>query len=175
MYPVLYNAKYGGFGLSDKAIALYKSSDIIDNDLLEYIEDGHFPRNHLPLIQLLFDKLGLEASSGKNAALKLAFVPTGFDFQIPEYDGKEYVVDEFPTHLIVDDLLGLIKNGDQHEHRSLLTSVILEDDVRFQDSMALENWSKKYATEAKKNFMANPGPFAEMLKAFPLNQKLPQR
>lgn len=81
---VVYNACFGGFVLSDKAMTRLKElgSDI-DNKYLCW----SFPR-HNPLLVQVVEELGAEASAW---ASKLCIKEVSGPYRIEEYDGAETV------------------------------------------------------------------------------------
>ena len=81
---VVYNACYGGFGLSDEAIARLKElgSTINDTDL-----PWEFPRHDLLLVQVV-EELGGKANA---RASKLRIAEVCGPYRIEEYDGLEAV------------------------------------------------------------------------------------
>lgn len=92
MREVVYNAKYGGFGLSDEAIQhmedagyVFDEEDVCLNEL----------ERHNPFLVAAVKELG-ERASGQCANLKIAQV-SGL-YRIESYDGWESVVE--PHHLV---------------------------------------------------------------------------
>lgn len=84
---VAYNACYGGFCLSPKAISALKNMGInYDND---WFYNNKIDRHDPSLIKVIED-LGVEAS-GPNAYLKIAIID-GDQYKIEDYDGFESVL-----------------------------------------------------------------------------------
>ena len=83
---VVYNACYGGFGLSDEALALYKTKVSVSGDFY----DWDIQRNDKALIEVV-EELG-EGANGFLAKLRIEEIPDGSEFEIDEYDGLESVV-----------------------------------------------------------------------------------
>lgn len=81
---VVYNACYGGFSLSDEAVARLQElgSTINDTDLL-----WEFPRHDLLLVQAV-EELGDKANTW---ASKLRIKEVSGPYRIQEYDGYETV------------------------------------------------------------------------------------
>lgn len=85
MTKIVFNACYGGFGLSEAAILRYaeitgaKGISVYDID-----------RTDPALVQVV-EELG-EAANGRSAALRIAELPAGTLYRIDEYDGSETVM-----------------------------------------------------------------------------------
>ena len=81
---VVINRCYGGFGLSDKALDMYKQlSNKYD------IYDFKLDRTDPVLVQIV-ETLGKEAD-GRFAKLRVVEVPDDVSWEITEYDGLESV------------------------------------------------------------------------------------
>lgn len=89
MIKVLYNACYGGFGLSEAARILYKQKAGLAEDAPLY--DWYLERTDPILIETV-EALGLELSSSRYSRLAIAEVPSGVKYRIDEYDGNESVM-----------------------------------------------------------------------------------
>lgn len=86
MTKVVINRRFGGFGLSDRAMEeLCRLGDTSDDD--------SFVNRRSPLLVQVVENLGSEAASGKYAKLKVVQIPTKLVpfFYISEYDGMERV------------------------------------------------------------------------------------
>lgn len=92
MKKIVINADYGGFSLSDKAEKEYKKLKGItdpdwywwdierdDPDLIAMIEEGQIEVN------------------GTYAELKVVEIPDDVDWEIYEYDGKEWIAEKHRT------------------------------------------------------------------------------
>ena len=103
MTKIVYNACYGGFGLSDKAIQRYsdlaglglihKREKLIEHWELpdgEYWDDSDLSRTDPILVQVV-EELGKEAD-GPSAVLAIDELPSGTLYHIHEYDGLETVM-----------------------------------------------------------------------------------
>jgi hypothetical protein len=89
---VVINDCYGGFGLSDRAIAEYKKlAGITDPDFY----DRDIPRDDPYLIKVV-QQLGM-AANGRHANLKIVEIPGDVDWEIGEYDGAEWVAEKHRT------------------------------------------------------------------------------
>ncbi len=86
MFEVVYNACYGGFSLSDKALAWLKENgmDLEDNC---YPLENELPRHH-PLLVKCVKELGNEAG---NQLSYLVIAEVSGKYRIREYDGFESV------------------------------------------------------------------------------------
>lgn len=103
MTKVVYNACYGGFGLSHDAILRYATLvnlPIVYNQGVytcngEYFSKRDIPRTDPHLIQVI-EEMGRDVSSSF-AELTIRELPTGTKYCIIEDDGKETVktIDEF--------------------------------------------------------------------------------
>lgn len=86
MTKVVYNACYGGFSLSEGAIARYK-------EIKGSVPDNFYPRDierDDPALVQVVEELGSKAN-GHCAALQIEDVPKGTEWRIDEYDGNESV------------------------------------------------------------------------------------
>ena len=84
MTKIVYNACYGGFGLSGYGFARYKEL----GGTCDY--DRDIPRTD-PLLVQVVDELGEEADSGFSKLCMIA-LPAGTKYRIEEYDGFETVM-----------------------------------------------------------------------------------
>ena len=89
---VVINTDFGGFGLSDEALALYaeKKGKPVDE-----VYDFDIPRDDLVLVWVV-EHLGLKAN-GDYAELKVVEIPEGVDWFISNYDGIEHVAERHRT------------------------------------------------------------------------------
>ncbi len=83
---IVINRCHGGFSLSDKALALYNklsgNKDTYDRDIER--DDPHLVK--------VVETLGKEAN-GRYAALTIVDIPDDVEWQIEEYDGREWVAE----------------------------------------------------------------------------------
>jgi len=89
MTKIVFNACFGGYGLSEAAIMRYakiKGINIAIGGFSVYEIDRADPA----LVQVV-EELG-EAANGRSAALRIAEVPAGTLYRIDEYDGSESVM-----------------------------------------------------------------------------------
>jgi hypothetical protein len=96
---VLYNACYGGWGISDKAMELYKLRNVNDNSMgLEYECDELLSRTDPILIQI-YNELGNEMNT-KWSKIKIKKIPKIYEnyYFITQYDGKECVEIDFTKY-----------------------------------------------------------------------------
>jgi hypothetical protein len=87
---IIINTCYGGFGLSEKALALFNERSGTVNT---YERD--IPRNN-PILVEIVEQLG-EAADGGHAELKVVEIPDDVKWQIEEYDGNEWVAEKHRT------------------------------------------------------------------------------
>lgn len=81
---IVINSCYGGFGLSDKALDMYKQ---LSNKSEVY--SFELDRTDPILIQVV-EALGAEAD-GRYAKLRIIEIPDDIEWEITEYDGSESV------------------------------------------------------------------------------------
>jgi hypothetical protein len=84
-YKVVYNNSYGGFGLSEKAIAMLYELGLLNDDVEYWSIERHNPH----LVKVV-EELG-DLASGSFSNLKIAEI-TSPVYKIDEYDGAESVV-----------------------------------------------------------------------------------
>ena len=90
MTKIVYNGSYGGFGLSDKAVARYwelKGLPVHDAFTRYDLEDDRAD----PILVQVVEELGEEAN-GLYANLVIIDLPKGTLYRIDEYDGMESVM-----------------------------------------------------------------------------------
>jgi hypothetical protein len=87
------NTDFGGFGLSDEAIDLYKILTGIPpaTDLYYWEID----RDNPVLIQVI-EQLG-DNAGGRYSSLKIVEIPDDVEWHIHEYDGLEYIAENHRT------------------------------------------------------------------------------
>ena len=84
---VVINTCFGGFGISDKALARY--NELTGANLVTYYS---IERNDPFLVQVV-EGLGAEAN-GRYADLKIVDIPSDIEWYIHEYDGLESVYEQ---------------------------------------------------------------------------------
>ena len=85
MTKIVYNACFGGYGLSEAAIMRYADITGAMGFSVYDIE-----RTDPALVQVV-EELG-EAANGRSAALRIVELPAGTLYRIDEYDGVESVM-----------------------------------------------------------------------------------
>jgi hypothetical protein len=91
---IVINADWGGFGLSDEAWQRYcefTGQDHTDENL--YHRDT--PRDDPYLVKVV-EEMG-SAANGDFADLKIVEIPADVEWQIGEYDGREWVAEKHRT------------------------------------------------------------------------------
>lgn len=88
MRKIVINEEYGGFGLSDKAWKLYCENTGKDP---EKDWAGEIPRDDAVLIEIV-ETLGKE-SWDDYAKLKIVEIPEDVQWEIQEYDGREWIAE----------------------------------------------------------------------------------
>lgn len=87
---IVINVCFGGFSLSEEAVALYKEKT---GRILSRFVDRDDP----VLIEVV-KELGTEKASGNLAKLKIVEdVPHGVEWEIHEYDGAEHIAEKHRT------------------------------------------------------------------------------
>ena len=84
MTKIVYNACYGGFGLSEKAFARYKELGGTSDYHLDIVRTD-------PILVQVIAELGEEANSW-GAKLCMIALPAGTKYRLEEYDGFETVM-----------------------------------------------------------------------------------
>jgi hypothetical protein len=90
---IVINTDFGGFGLSDQAIDLYKVLAGIPPATDLYYWD--LDRNDATLVQIV-EQLDNKAE-GNYSSLKVVEIPDGVEWHIHEYDGMEHVAENHRT------------------------------------------------------------------------------
>jgi hypothetical protein len=93
MTKVVYNACYGGFGLSAEASKRYaelKGTTLTDEESLR-LSVGRDINRADPLLVQVVEELG-DAAGNRFASLKIAEVAPGTKYRIDEYDGNESIM-----------------------------------------------------------------------------------
>jgi len=89
---IVINDCYGGFSLSDRAVAEYKKmAGITDPNFLH----RDIPRDDPYLVTLVRD-LGMSAN-GECANLKIVEIPGDVEWLVQEYDGAEWIAEKHRT------------------------------------------------------------------------------
>jgi hypothetical protein len=94
---ILYNISYGGWGISDKAMELYKLRNVNYNSM-ELISDEELSRTDPILIQI-YNELGDEMNT-KFCKIRIKKIPKKYEnyYYISEYDGKESIRIDFTNY-----------------------------------------------------------------------------
>ena len=87
---IVINTRYGGFGLSKEALALFNERS---GTTITYEHD--IERNNPTLVEIV-EQLG-EAAGGNYAELKVVDIPDDVQWQIEEFDGNEWVAEKHRT------------------------------------------------------------------------------
>ena len=87
---IVINTRYGGFGLSKEALALFneRSGAVVTYDF-------NIKRND-PILVEIVEQLG-EAADGDFAELKVVKIPDDVQWQIEEFDGNEWIAEKHRT------------------------------------------------------------------------------
>jgi len=89
---ILVNRCFGGFGLSNEALELYKSKKGITDDIYY----GNIERNDPALIESV-KEIGIKKSGTWLSELEIVTIPDDIEWTIEEYDGKEWVAEKHRT------------------------------------------------------------------------------
>lgn len=93
MKKIVINSCYGGFGLSNQALELYKIlTGIPPAQDLSY---GAIARDNPQLVQIV-EQLGEQANTGYSL-LKVVEIPDYVSWHIHEHDGLEYIAENHRT------------------------------------------------------------------------------
>lgn len=84
------NIDFGGFHLSKEAIKLYAKKKGIDPST---VSGWDVPRADPALVSTI-EELGSNKSSTGMSSLRVIEIPDDVDWQIQDYDGKEWVVEK---------------------------------------------------------------------------------
>ena len=89
---IVINSEYGGFGLSDEAMTEYKNrAGIVFDDFWIW----EIPRD-CPHLVAMVEEGGTDIGA-RYSYLKVVEIPDGVDWQIEEYDGKEWIAEKHRT------------------------------------------------------------------------------
>jgi hypothetical protein len=92
MQEIVINSCHGGFGLSDKALTLYKKRiNVIDPKFWV-----HDIQRNCPTLIALVKEIGKEADTSYSL-LRIVEIPDDVEWQIEEYDGLEWVAEKHRT------------------------------------------------------------------------------
>lgn len=103
---IVFNACYGGFGLSDEAFEMFCERTGL-KDIHQLDIEWHHRTN--PVLIDIIEQLGIRRASGPAALLLVAEIPDDYGYSIEDYDGVESIYlspDE-------DRLLELIRQGNE--------------------------------------------------------------
>lgn len=88
---VVINTCYGGFDLSDDAKKRLASEGVKDPES-DSGDDKDF-RSHPALVRLV-EEIGDAACASRVSSLKVVEVPDNIEWEIDEYDGKEWIAEK---------------------------------------------------------------------------------
>ena len=89
---VVINNDWGGFSLGDEAEARYKEMTGVTDENFSYYD---IPRDDPYLVQIVRE-MGQDAN-GSYSSLKIVEIPADVDWEIGEYDGREWVAEKHRT------------------------------------------------------------------------------
>jgi hypothetical protein len=87
---IVINSCHGGFGLSDKALEMYRAR--VQDTSVDY----HDIERDDPVLVGLVEELGDEVNT-RFSQLKIVEIPDGIEWTICEYDGLEWVAEAHRT------------------------------------------------------------------------------
>lgn len=97
-FKIVINICFGGFGLSDSAIAMYRErKGITADERATYVDE--IDRDDVDLIAVV-EALGDKAGDDRYAQLKVVEVPMWLKekgWSIEEYDGSEHIAEDHQT------------------------------------------------------------------------------
>lgn len=114
-YKVLYNKPYGGFCLPDEICDQFKEK--YGKELDSYTCDRRDER----IIELVEQAEWFEQSQ-----FGIAKIPVGCQYELHEYDGKEWVTWRLPESIIIDDLRMLLLGETLPDNINPITKQFLE-------------------------------------------------
>lgn len=123
---IMFNNCFGGFSLSDQAVAMYKAKKgIPDHEALAYASD-EFPRHDEDMIAIV-EALGPEAS-GQCSEIRIAKIPAKFlsYYYISEYDGSESVSVDHKQYKL-DQIQIMLSSTDAFQQATYHQRAVLED------------------------------------------------
>lgn len=91
---IVINNDWGGFGLSDKAINMYRELSGYDGDMYDLMYD-HKWRTNEHLIKVV-EAFGA-AAGDEYSRLAIVEIPDDVEWTIDEYDGREWVAEKHRT------------------------------------------------------------------------------
>lgn len=89
MQKIVINDCYGGFGLSGEALASYNRRT---GKALSYDESRGIGRGDPALVEVVEEMA--QKANGEEANLLIVEIPDGVEWQIEDYDGKEWVAEK---------------------------------------------------------------------------------
>lgn len=104
---VIINTDFGGFGLSKKALELYKQRTGTEKRMPTYCEEEY--RDDPDMVSIV-EELGEEAND-KFANLEVVEIPDEYSYAIDEYDGLEHII----LKIREDSLRELIRLGNEDD------------------------------------------------------------
>ena len=90
---IVVNTRYGGFGLSEEAEAMFRSREA--DPAADRWSDRNVDRSDAILVAMV--EADAEGVSGDYAELAIIEIPDDVDWVIEEYDGKEWVAERHRT------------------------------------------------------------------------------
>jgi hypothetical protein len=120
---VLINGDFGGFGLSDIAIAEYNKRLLEINPDNKPIQQYSKLRRHDPILIELYNLLGKEGMNDKHSCLELVKIPTKYinHYKIREYDGNESVIILYDKYKI--DIIDVVLNAGDLSDRERMIAI----------------------------------------------------
>lgn len=121
---IVINGKFGGFGLSEEAMELYRRKTGRDV-LKQHVEDYDLIFRSDPVLVAVVDELGSKRASGNHAKLQIVDVDDGRPFLITEYDGREgieyrdemdWLVGTEDGPVVISEYLDRIAEGEENEN-----------------------------------------------------------
>ena len=99
---VVINRCYGGFSLSLEAKSMYMERTKHISKPRHFYADTSIERDDPDLIAVI-ESLGLKASSGRFAKLKIITIPDDVDWEVKDYDGTEWIAEKHRTWCGLED------------------------------------------------------------------------
>ena len=124
---VMYNACYGGFGVSESAMTEYKARGGEAKSTWQI-------KRHDPVMVAIVKEMGVKAH-GAFAKIRLETIPKRFEgfYKISEYDGSESVVIKYDAYK-VDAVKAILKDATLTEGERLArASAVLDEEFEVEE------------------------------------------
>ena len=121
LIEILYNSCYGGWGISDKALELYKlRNDDLENLCISNVFCDELLDRTDPILIQIFNELGDKINT-KCSKIKIKKIPKIYKnyYSISEYDGKERIDIDFTNNKIIVMTKTSLKNKNNNNNNNI--------------------------------------------------------